>query len=141
MKKLVLSLLFLLKFITVYANSKNLNIFIIINHKLDSTQLLVVKSDLNNFVRNNSLIDITNYTSNSKIGIVTPASFNNFNYNTYIKANNYLIIKLPSYWVKQTLLTANMPYGIKIYKSTANYSYKSGPIRKMKAFCIVVDPK
>ena len=141
MKKLVLSLLFLLKFITVYANSKNLNIFIIINHKLDSTQLLVVKSDLDNFVRNNSLIDITNYTSNSKIGIVTPASFNNFNYNTYIKANNYLIIKLPSYWVKQTLLTANMPYGIEIYKSTTNYSYKSGPIRKMKAFCIVVDPK
>lgn len=81
------------------------------------------------------------YVSNGTVGMVTLTNPNVANYNTPLTKSTPLINSLPAYWVQQTSLTANMPYGIEVYKSTTNYSYNAGPTRKMNAFCVVIDPK
>ena len=81
------------------------------------------------------------YVGNGTVGMVTLTNPNVANYNTPLTKNTPLINSLPSYWVQQTSLTTNMPYGIEVYNSTTDYSYNAGPTRKMNAFCVVIDPK
>ena len=80
------------------------------------------------------------YVANSSVGVVTLTNANVANYNTPLTKNNKLIT-LPTTWTEEVALTANMPYGIEVYKSNADYSYNAGPVRKIKAVCVVVDPK
>lgn len=58
-----------------------------------------------------------------------------------INKNKSLVKTLPNYWIKQDTLTVKMPYGIEIYRSVRDFSYNSGPIRKVNAYCVIVDPK
>ncbi len=80
------------------------------------------------------------YVGNGTIGVVTLTNANVANYNTPLTKSDKLIT-LPPAWTEQAALTANMPYGIEVYKSTTDYSYNAGPVRKIKAVCVVVDPK
>ncbi|MBC7746071.1 MAG: phosphodiester glycosidase family protein [Flavobacterium sp.] len=89
----------------------------------------------------NGLYNTTNYVGNGTIGMVSLTNPNQANYKTPLTSATPLITTLPSYWIKQSALTANMPYGIEVYKSTTSYSYNSGPVRKMNAYVIVADPK
>ncbi len=83
----------------------------------------------------------TNYVGNGTIGMVTLTSPNQPNYTTPLTSATPLITTLPTYWDRQNALTANMPYGIEVYRSTTDYSFNAGPTRKMNAYIVVVDPK
>lgn len=89
----------------------------------------------------NGQFDAINYVGNGTVGMVTLTNPNQANYTTTLTNSNPLISTLPSYWVKQTSLTTNMPYGIEIYRSTTDYSFNAGPTRKMNAYCLIIDPK
>lgn len=83
---------------------------------------------------------LSDYVGNGSIGTVSLTNPNQSTYTTPISAAGALIT-LPVYWEKQTALMTGMPYGIEIYKSTTDYSLNAGPVRKMKAYAVVVDPK
>lgn len=83
----------------------------------------------------------SNYVGNGTVGMVTLTNPNQANYTTPLTKATPLITTLPSYWINQTTLTTNMPYGIEVYRSTTDYSYNAGPIRKMNAYVVVADPK
>ncbi len=89
----------------------------------------------------NGTYNTTNYVGNGTVGMVSLTNPNVANYTTPLTTATPLITTLPIYWVKQTALMTGMPYGIEIYNSTTNYSYNSGPVRRMNAYILVVDPK
>ena len=92
-------------------------------------------------VFSNGPFNTTNYVGNGTVGMVSLTNPNQPNYTTTLNNSTALITTLPSYWTKQTTLTANMPYGIEVYRSTTDYSFTAGTIRKMNAYCVIVDPK
>lgn len=83
----------------------------------------------------------TNYVGNGTIGMVSLTNPNQPNYTTPLTKSTPLITGLPNYWIQESALTANMPYGIEVYRSTSDYSFNGGPTRKMNAYMVVVDPK
>ncbi|WP_304068181.1 phosphodiester glycosidase family protein [Pedobacter glucosidilyticus] len=83
----------------------------------------------------------TNYVGNGTIGMVSLTNPNQPNYTTPLTKSTPLITGLPNYWIQESALTANMPYGIEVYRSTTDYSFNGGPTRKMNAYMVVVDPK
>jgi hypothetical protein len=89
----------------------------------------------------NNETNSANYVSNGSIGMVSLTNPNQPNYQTPLTNATPLISNLPNYWIKQSSLTANMPYGVEVYRSTTNYSFNSGPSRKMNAYIMVIDPK
>ncbi|HEX7367458.1 MAG TPA: phosphodiester glycosidase family protein [Pelobium sp.] len=89
----------------------------------------------------NGPYNTTNYVGNGTIGMVTLTNPNVATYTTPLTKSNPLV-SLPSYWEKQSALTSGMPYGIEIYRSLTNYQLNpSSPVRKVKAFAVVIDPK
>lgn len=144
MKKLLLFFTLLLGSFSIYANSKVIYRFLntpSINYTRDINDILMVNNHLYISFNNASLNDSSKYLSNDDLRGFNSKSSNLPYDATYITNRTSLITTLPIYWVKQTAVTTGMPYGIEVYNSTTNYSYNNGPVRKMNAYCVVVDPK
>lgn len=88
----------------------------------------------------NGNYNTTNYVGNGTVGMVTLTNPNVASYLLPLTKSTKMVT-LPAYWVEETTQTASMPYGIEVYKSTTDYTLNPGTTRKMKAYCVVVDPK
>ena len=77
--------------------------------------------------------------SNGAIGIVSLANPDVSSYTIPFDETTPLQ-NLPSYWVKQTDLMTDWPYGVEVYRMTSDFSYGS-VTRKMNAYCVIADPK